>query len=188
MTIMSMGIVDNEDFEKELGRLSEKPIKNPAQIIDINRGRGNGNNEVPESLRKVIGEESIESGRASALGLARAFGISDSSVSAYSNGSTSTSSYNNPDKSLKNHVQNAKRRIARSAREKLTLALSHITTEKLVDVKARELAGIAKDMSAVVRNMEPETIQEGANSGPKFIIYAPQFRSESSFDVVNVIE
>ena len=185
-----MGICNDEDFEKELGKLSvEIPKETPAEIVDINRGRGEGNLGVPESLREVIAEESVLSGRAGALGLARAFGVSDSSASAYANGSTSTASYNKPNATLKNHVDNAKRRVARTARQKLSLALSKITDEKLEDVKARDLAGIAKDMSAVVKNMEPSNGSEDPRSnGPTFVIYAPQMRREETFDVVHVSE
>lgn len=183
-----MGICSDEDFDKELGKLSEQPKEVPAEIIDINRGRGEGNLGVPESLQKVIAEESVISGRPGALGLARAFGLSDSSASAYANGSTSTSSYNKPNATLKNQVENAKRRVARTARQKLSLALSKITDEKLDDVKARDLAGIAKDMSAVVKNMEPSTIEDPRSNGPTFVIYAPQTRREESFDVVHVSE
>lgn len=201
-----MGICSDEDFEKELGRLTTvvdntvddttKPISKgitgegnvTGEIIDIHRGRGEGNNGAPESLRKIIGEESVLSGRQGSLGLARAFGVSDSSASAYANGATSTASYDKPNATLRNHVDNARRRVARTARQKLSLALSKITPEKLDDVKARDLAGIAKDMSAVIKNTEPSVPEGPRSDGPTFVIYAPQFRREESFDVVHVNE
>lgn len=187
---MAMGIVNNEEFEKELINLTVKVPESSVKIIDINRGRGEGNREVPESLKKVIGEESVLSGRGGALGLARAFGLSDSSVSAYSNGSDSTASYDKPNNNLTNHINNAKRRVAKSARQKLSLALSKITPEKLEDTKARDLAGIAKDMSAVIRNLEPSSVTgESHINSPQFIIYAPQTRREESFgEVIHVQE
>jgi hypothetical protein len=69
------------------------------------------------------------------------------------------------------------------------LALHHITVDKLVDAKVRDLAGIARDMSAVIKSIEPE---EKANplgsNGPTFIFYSPQFRKEEHFDVVQAKE
>lgn len=187
---MAMGIVDDSAFESELENLTVKTPESAddsvAKIVDITRGRGEGNREVPDSLKKVIAEEKVLSGRAGALGLARAFGVSDSSVSAYSNGATSTKTYNNPESGLKNHVENAKKRVARSARQKLSLALSKITPEKLEETKARDLAGIAKDMSAVIRNMEER--QEDTLAQTNFIFYSPKTRPEDQYEVIDVKE
>jgi len=159
-----------------------------GKIIDIKQsGRKNGDNNVPESLRKLIGAESIENGRGAGLGLANSFGISPSSVSAYSHGSTSDATYNQPNPSLHNHIQNTREKVTRKARNKLLLALNSLNSDNISQSKARDIASIAKDMSAVVKNMEEKTI--GLNeSGPKFIFYSPTFRSEQSFEVINVKE
>ena len=42
-------------------------------------------------------------------------------------------------------------------------------------------------MSAVIKNIEPEQSDRGQNQ-PTFILYAPQFRKEESFDVITVNE
>jgi hypothetical protein len=182
---MPMGIVSDSDFNKEL---EKNQTPSTAVIKDINKGRGNGNVEVPNALRKVIGETSEIDGRQAAIDLASSFGISPSSVSAYSNGATSTASY--ADQPNKSHLEEAKERISKKARNKLLLAMNHITKEKLVDAPARILAGIAKDMSAVVKNMEPDTPKSTVenNNGPQFVIYAPQYRKEEHFEVVQAKE
>ena len=191
---MPMGIVTDEEFDTEKSRVvpptpapnSSVPIT--GEIVDVNRGRGKDSVEVPNSLRNIIGEESVTNGRQSAVELAQQFGISPSSASAYGVGATSTASYaERPNASAINGV---KEKIAKRARGKLMSALHHITKEKLEGANAKDLAGIAKDMSAVVRSMEPEkerTPQEG-NNGPTFVFYAPQFRKEEHFDVVHVKE
>lgn len=190
---MSMGIVTDSEFDLEKETLSKSREKSNSvpvvqsilkpEIVGIERGRGNGNIEVPNTLRRVIGDTAITDGRQEAIQLAKSFGISPASASAYANGSTSTTSYN--EKPNGDVIRGAKERIARSARQKLSQAIKHITSDKLEGTKARELAGIAKDMSVVIRNMEPEkVINPGENGGPTLILYAPQFRDERHFDVV----
>jgi hypothetical protein len=44
-------------------------------------------------------------------------------------------------------------------------------------------------MAVVIKNMEPEDPRvNGGNSGPTFIFYSPQMRSEKVFDIVHVKE
>lgn len=189
-----MGIVSDNDFDDELNRCNNGQKNNgvsneseKAEIVEIERGRGKGNTEIPDSLRKVIGEESAINGRASALELARNFDVSPSSVSAQAVGAMSTASYDNrPNQS---HIIKSKERIATRARSKLTQALINLTSEKLKDAKARDLSGIAKDMSAVIRNMEPETPRNpDERRGPTFIFYSPQFKQEEHFETIHVKE
>jgi predicted transcriptional regulator len=186
---MPMGVVSDLDFRVELENLTPNngDRKSLAIIQDIEKGRGQGNVEVPDGLRKVIGDESISNGRNSAVELANNFGISPSSVSAYSNGARSTATYDErPDLSV---INQAKERIAKKARNRLVLALNSLTAEKIEASKARDISSVAKDMSAVVRNMEPEIPKvNGGNAGPTFIFYSPQMRSEKVFEVVHVKE
>jgi predicted transcriptional regulator len=189
---MGMGIVSDKEFEstlKDATTPSIKPIPLTGEILDPTpKGRGEGNVGVPNPLRNIIGEESAINGRASALDIAKNFGISPSSVSAYTKGATSTSSYDKPVNA--NHINESKLRVATRARKKLMLALSKITDDKLDESKARDLAGIAKDMSAVIKNMEPPPEQNNGSgeAGPKFIFYAPQFVREETYEIVHVKE
>lgn len=187
---MGMGIVTDKDFDKEKTSLdttqtpsTPNPIS-PVTIIEKQRGRGQGSFEVPDSLRQVIGETSVTDGSQAAVDLASRFGISKSSASAYAAGATSTSTYN--DRPNAGIINSAKGQVQKRALSKLKQALSHITPDKLETTKARDLAGIAKDMSAVIKNMEPEPEKkpgEGGNAA-QFIIYAPQFRKEETYEVV----
>lgn len=187
---MPMGIVTDEDFQKEREKIVPKerpsiPTSVPtATIIDSpTKGRGEGNVEVPNSLRQIIGETSITDGRQEAVQLASHFGISPSSVSAYSRGATSTSTYDErPNEKV---INGTKLKIERRARAKLMLALKSLTPEVMASAKARDLAGIAKDMAAVVKQMEPETPKgPGNNTGPTYIFYSPQQRKEESYEMI----
>lgn len=184
---MPMGIVSDKDFEKEVEKTDITPIHDSkAKIHVIERGRPTGGVEVPDSLRKVIGETAINDGRQEALTLAKNFGISASSTSAYSNGATSTASYH--DRVNGATIDNAKNKITSKALNKLKLALNHITPEKLENTKARDLAGVARDMSAVIKNMEPEPTAEAngnKNNSPTFVFYTPQFVKQESFEVID---
>lgn len=186
-----MGVVSDLDFESELSNSNsdKQSVKQTeseprAQIVDSPiKGRGENNVEVPNGLRKLIGNESVTNGRESALELASNLGVSPSSVSAYSQGAVSTSSYEDRPNLLE--INKAKERISKRARGKLMLALHHITDEKLEVSKVRDLAGIARDMSAVIKNIEPEDKgPKNPMGGPTFIFYSPQFRSEQSFEVI----
>ncbi len=183
-----MLITSSEEFNSELLRFSPNPTTElkaiELKVIDIQRGRPTGRTEVPMELRKIIGEEALVS---SAKDVARAFDISPSSISAYKHGSTSTTSYNNPETELKDHIDNKRSEIADSAREKLKLALEEITSEKVSGAKIKDIASIAKDMSSVVRNMEPSP-QIGLQQNNQVVIYRPKMHDEDLYDVITVNE
>jgi hypothetical protein len=197
---MPIGVVSDDEFELEIenGNRSPVPSNKPAQIppvsdpliIDINRGgRSPGDQNVPEVLREIIGTTAAEDGRAAALQFAKMVGVSDSSVSAYSNGATSTATYNNPNKKLSDKLKASKMRVAVKARNKLNLAIEHITEEKLENANLKDLALVAKSMSGVIKDMEPsvDNGHGGLNlNGPSIVMYNPGFAKESSFETVDV--
>ena len=198
---MPLGIVSDKDFIREINNVQPQ-IPTVEKKIDINevltpelvpddessnghdRGRGVGSVEVPNSLRRLIGDESINNGRQAALELAESFGLSASSVSAYTNGSTSTASY---DKRINSDVINgAKLKVSNRARKVVLRAINKITDEKLSECTARELSGVAKDMSQIMINMEPKQEQNNKTevNGPTFVLYKPQVKPEEAFNSV----
>jgi hypothetical protein len=183
---MAIGRVSSDVFEKEINNKPEPKV----EIIDKpSKGRKDGDVNVPETLRKLIGEAAITDGRQGAVDLAQRFGISPSSASAYANGATSTTSYNSPNVELKSHIIKSKERAVKRASKTLNQAIAAITQEKLDYADPKDLSGIAKDMSAIIKNLEPpaDTGGSGATT-PQFTIYAPTFRDERSFEVINVNE
>lgn len=187
---MGMGIVSDADFAQEKSRLIREDASPVTATINPlpTPGRNNGDVNVPDSLRKVIGETSISEGRQEALALGRAFGVSDSSVAAYANGARSTASYD--DRPNLPIINSARLRIQTRATKKLHSALKALTPEKIRESKAIEIAGIAKAMSAIVKDMEPEVPQNGndVKSGPTFVFMAPPILKEDVFDVKYVRE
>lgn len=187
---MAIGVVSSDDFDLEIEKSNLNHSKSIiGTVIDKTPlGRGIGSEQVPNSLRKIIGETSEIDGRAEAINLAAQFGVSPSSVSAYANGATSTASYDNPNKQLNNHINDAKARIAKKARNRLVTALNEITPDKLAAAKLRDIASVAKDMSAIVKDMEPKNESNDGHNGPTFVLFAPPFRKEEYFDTVIVNE
>jgi len=190
---MPIGIVSDLHFDEELKRLNggkTKEIKDAVVIEPPARGRKEGDVNVPDSLRKIIGETAVIEGRQAALDLAKDFGISPSSVSAYANGATSTTTYDTPKQSIIQHINKSRARVSKKAQRVLRGALDAITQEKLDYADAKDLAAIARNMSGVIKDMEPpaETKVTEEGKGPQFVIYAPQFRDERSFEVIQVTE
>ena len=197
---MPIGLVSDSLLQDELDKLgggreserrTEKTRPQTPVVVEIEKpGRKEGDTNVPESLRKLIADEHLLNGREAALQLASSFGISSSSVSAYAKGATSTTSYNSPNKSLISHINKSRERAVKRASKTLNGALAAITQDKLDYADASDLSGIAKDMSVIIKNLEPqkvETVSEG-NKAPQFIIYAPTFKKEESFEVIQVQE
>lgn len=191
---MPLGIVSDDEFQKELdnslveitdSEISIGHTRPKIQEID-NPGRKEGDVNVPESLRSIIGETHALEGRSEAVKLAKEFGLSSSSVSAYGSGKTSTSS-SEVDSHLSNFLKERKQRASKKASLKLLKALDHITDEKLENTPAGVLAGIAKSLSGVVKDLEPEVRKEGGNAA-QFIVFAPSMAREDKFDVIDLHE
>lgn len=197
---MPMGVVSDAEFEKEL-KNSSKEFNRSIDIVPSNvitgevisgkvidsptKGRGNGNVAVPDSLRQIIGETSELEGRKNALDFAKSLGISPSSVSAYSNGSNSTATYDTPSPTITKHINNGKERVVNSAMNRLRRSLNVLTIDKLNGATAREAAAIAKDMAQVVKMMEPENPNDNGNKPlPQFIVYAPTMKQENHFETI----
>jgi hypothetical protein len=192
---MGMGIVSDAEFDSELanGKARKREESNPTPdeltISDLARGRSEHDINVPDALRKIIGDTATSNGRQEAVELARNFGISGSSASAYAVGARSTSSYDNrPSLPI---INKARLRIQTRATKKLHLAFNALTPEKIGEAKANEIALVAKAMSAIIKDMEPvpdKSGEEVKNVGPTFVFMAPPIVKEEVFDVKYVRE
>lgn len=188
---MPIGLVTDSDFQRELDNLSGKKPAPQAEILPSeNHGRNEGDMNVPDALRKIIGEEAVINGRQSALSLASMFGISASSVSAYAKGATSTSSYDSPKPTIVDHINKSRHRAIKRASHTMNRALDAITQDKLDYTDAKDLSAIAKDMSVVIKNLEPpqQSVPSTDQASPQFVIFAPQFRDERTFESITVNE
>src|SRR5258708_4621662 len=126
---MPMGIVSEADFVREIkkipGQEDPKPI---PQIREIERGRGS-KPATPDIVREIVSELAME--KTPAKELARAFNVSESSVSAYKVGAHSTATYEQPNPFLTKHIDEHREKLIRKAKSKLDFALESITPDKL---------------------------------------------------------
>jgi len=188
---MPIGLVSDDDLQKEIESLNGTPktvVK--GQVSKLHpQGRKEGDMNVPDPLRQIIGETAVIDGRQAALSLASEFGVSASSVSAYAKGATSTASYDTPTKSIIGHINKSRARATKKASKVLNAALEAISQDKLDYADATDLSGIAKDMSVIIKNLEP-TAEVAATEGskPQFVIFAPTFKDERSYDTITVQE
>ncbi len=68
-------------------------------------------------------------------------------------------------------------------------ALKNITTEKLVAVKPRDLAAIAKDMSAIIADMEPKVpVSQNNQNNVQFVFMAPRVKTIDEYQIMTVNE
>src|SRR5689334_24304809 len=201
---MGMGLVDDSEFESQLSNVTQsrsipksipstpnEVIEGEAVIEDIpSKGRKEGDNNVPESLRNLIGITAQTEGRKEAIALAKMFGVSPSSTSAYSNSATSTKTYNQPDNKISDVILRRKSQLTKKALNKLGTSLDKITDDKLDALDAKELASITKDMSAVIKNLEPPSTNGKEDGRPNvaFVLYRPEIRHEDSYDSLSVSE
>ena len=193
---MPIGLVSNEAFDQELASYTRAPKSVHSDvvpsIVELDRpGRSQGDVNVPESLRKIIGETAVIDGRQQALQIAEQFGISPASVSAYAKGATSTASYNSPNAGISSFIAKSRNRAIKRAGKTLNAALGAITQEKLDYTDADKLSGIAKDMSVIIKNLEPQSSPLDPTEGkttPQFVIFAPTFRDERTFESIVVSE
>lgn len=181
---MPMMLVSPEDFEKELDKPKEIEQKREIKIVDINRGRTIGKTEIPNEIRKEIANEALTSNK-TGIEIAEEYNVSQSSVSAYKHGATSTTTYHNQNNELNKHVSNVKSEISDNARNRLMMALNEITPDKVRDSKLKDIASIARDMSVVAKNMEPPA---GINVNNQVVVYRPKLRDEDDYDVITVNE
>lgn len=181
---MALGIVSDDVFESEV-----KKEKIPVGEIKIQKspGRKEDNPNTPDSIRKLIGDNALTEGRQDSIALADALGISHHSVNAYSAGATSLATYNKKDP-LKDFLLSRRQKIARRASSAVLRAIENIDDDKLAASKAVELAGIAKALSGVVKDMLPEerSGDTNVNTAVKLIVHVPQQTKESSFDAITV--
>lgn len=147
-------------------------------------GRGEGSIHTPEVLRKVIAGEFLEGG--DACDIQEAFKISRSSISAYVNGSTSTTSYNETLPALSNHNKLVKEKIVKKARSLTRQALRHINPDKLAGCNAVQLASVAVQLSKVAIDNEP--VNKTETKIEKVVTYRPRIREEDTFEIIDVRE
>jgi hypothetical protein len=190
---MALGIVSESDFLNEIGDGGRPPFipddsvtddVELAEIIDPKSlGRPSEKENTPESVRNVIAEERINGTPSKEL--ARLFNVGDQIPYAYSKGAHSQSSYHDRNTSVAKHIKSVQERISSRAAKRINFAFDALTPEKIAEEDARSIAGIAKDMSAIIKNMTPEV---KVDNNVQFVVFAPRMKDEQDYQVIEVSE
>ena len=180
---MALGIVSDDIFEQEL----EKFLPTAIVVQPKKDGRGHyaGQENVPDSIRKVIGDTHLESGFAAGKEMAEMFGLTREATQAYSQGKLSRTG--NPAATLSNHINKTKERIAKKAGRLTLHALNAITDEKLAEAKAGELANVARAASSIVKDMTPDESSNRPQAVTQIILHAPKMATEDKYQTIDVV-
>ena len=144
------------------------------------RGRSKGAKGIPDFLRPIIGASVKFSGLKETQ---EAFGVSHATASTLANGKVTYCDTTREVPELQSKVDEIVGNAQEKAAERLMSALGFITDDKLAQAKARDLSGIAADMSRVIEKTSPKS----ANlAGANIVIYAPVQKSEDSYEVIEV--
>ena len=171
-------VVDDDEFELELNKSMRV-----AEVIQMPAKGRNGAKATPDSLRKLIAHDAIN-GNGTGEEIAEVYGVSESSVSAYKNGASSTTTYHQPAAGLKDYVDLTRDKIKSRAQNKLLLALKHMTEEKIAEVKPIELSTIAANMSRVVEKMTPKS--DGPVVNNNIVFYSPKQIDKDNYEAIDV--
>lgn len=178
---MAIGIISDDDLQKELDRQQ-------AQIIQRERpGRNPGDNNVPDALRQIISDTAIEEGRGEAKKLADMYGISDSSLSAYQRGSTSTADNKNSNTALRERNQRTRDKIQSKSQSKLLQVLDEIDGEKIKSLTAVEASSVARNLAGIVKDFSPDMKKDEQVHQQQLVIFAPYIRREDEFMTIQSI-
>ena len=153
-------------------------------VEEIKHGRGEGRLNLDEEQRKEIATLAHTSGLTQEE-VAKLTGVSPSQVSAIKNAATSTSTYHTPNESLEPHIESIKTQLSNAAQNKMMEAILALSPEKIHGAKGRDIAGIAKDMSAIVKNLNNDGIVINNN---KVLVYKPRIKEEDDFDIITINE
>lgn len=160
------------------------PITPSLVVVDESPGRSTGAPNLDPESRALIG--AIANLPGSQKDLSEKLGISQSRVSNFKHGKINGKE-SDP---LKERLNIQKTTIANTAAETLARSLGLITEEKMQFTSAKNLAGIAKDMSTVVKNL---TEDKGlGNSNNLIFIHSPispegkGFHQEDYYEVIEV--
>jgi len=156
-----------------------------AEFIEMpSKGRGLGNKNKSDDERIEVAQDSITG--LSNREVAEKHNVSLSSVSAYKNGATSTSSYNEKDEALQKSNDEVKIIIGNQVKNKLLQTLEAITPDKITKAKLGELTNLAHGMSGILKHIEPSDENQNKGNGPQFIFMVPEQKREEHYKIIEL--
>ena len=178
---MSLGLVDDIAFQEELARLSG--AKKPDIIVKEREVRGK---EIPLEIKKLAAEDALNGGNQHEI--AKSYGITQPTVSAAENGMNATNTdVRKPNVDLLPFINTVKTKIVKRASSKVLKALDAITEEKIEGLSANKAAQLARDCTAIMKDMSVQESNNNQDNRVQIVIHAPRERSIDEFEVVKAI-
>jgi hypothetical protein len=135
---------------------------------------------IPPIIKEIVAT-ATRSGEATNKEMADAFGISTRTVSDAKDGRVGK----RRDEELETRIEQNVDKIRDSAVQRIMKSLNVMSDEKLENCKARDLSGIAANLSKVVDNLAPRE-KESAFQGVQIVFYSPRMKSVADFEVIDV--
>jgi hypothetical protein len=152
----------------------------PSHIKMGHRGSGKRGKDIPEFLRDTISSLANQPDVRS-KSVAEAFEVSDAEVSFCKSGRVGG---HEPTEERRAKVDARLEQIKDTALLKLMASLNLIDGDRLEKCSAKELSGVALNMSRIVKEHTPQD----TNTGPQVqvVIYAPETKSEKAYRIVDI--
>jgi hypothetical protein len=173
--------ISEEDAQRRVN--AENNLANlatPTHVTLGRRGSGKRGRDIPEFLRDTISSLSNQPDVKS-KDVASAFEVSDAEVSFCKSGRIGG---HEPTEERRAKVDERLEKIKDTALLKLMASLNLIDDDRLEKCSAKELSGVALNMSRIVKEHTPQE----TNTGPavQVVIYAPETKTERAYKVVDV--
>lgn len=165
---------------------SERNIANGVEFKSTDKvspvGQRSGCSNTPQEVRDLAGALALVPGVKQQT-IAAELGMSQAAVSQYKTGHIGGRPDHPQSKEMPEGKQANLDKIKDKALGRLMSSLGLLTDEKLEDCSPKDLSKIAVDMSRIHQSLSP---QQATGDKVNLIVYSPQLRDESKFQVVEV--
>lgn len=144
------------------------------------QGMVKGDTHIPQVIRDII---TVQSHFDTGANIARTFGVSPAQVSAYKHGAPNKHSESEANIRAKSLINSSVVSIRKKVEDRILHTLEFMTNEKLVDLDAKGLSQIARNLSGVLPGVE-KTDSGNKVVNVQTIFYNPGQKSISEYEVV----
>lgn len=184
-----MPFISSTEFTERLN--SPKNLPTQMEIIEIKKGRGVGREAVEPEVRKLIaGLATDPSNDDKRQDIAKAFGVSNSQVTAYGLGKTTPSRSAPKDEELTQIVNGNRLKKADIETSALDIIANELLAlpEKMETIKtAKGKTNVLKDITAIMNGVNGKSAGDSAgavNNSISLHLYAPKAKQISDYEVV----
>lgn len=167
---------------------SEAPIPDESSVKIVKWG---GHSTVERKHYKLDDEQRAEIGSLGRIfptkDVANLTGVSVDCVRDLRNGKQGSSGYSESlMKEIEDRTEQHRKATYDTAMDKLLTSLGFITSDKMENANAKDLSGIAANLSKVANNLTPNLNKEVNGQNIKVILFQPKPMEEKHFEVIEI--